>query len=149
MRKTLAAYLDSKEGWDSEVLMQRRSVVKLITLLAILCLIMLATACSSEPPTPSTMAGSPVPTSSGTEQTTTPPAGSGSQIQAVEGLATMVAQRTPVPTPTPGPVGLLVEEMAIESGLAGQRFLGIWTKDWIDLGVSLLFAQMQIGRAHV
>ena len=52
----------------------------------------------------------------------------------------MVAQRTPVPTPTPGPVGLLVEQMAIESGLAGQRFLGIWTKDWIDLGVSLLFA---------
>ena len=124
--------------------MQRRSVVKLIALLTILCLIMLATACSSEPPTPSTMAGSPVPTSSGTEQPTTPPAGSSSQIQAVEGLATMVAQRTPVPTPTPGPVGLLVEEMAIESGLAGQRFLGIWTKDWIDLGVSLLFALVGI-----
>ena len=56
----------------------------------------------------------------------------------------MVAQRTPVPTPTPGPVGLLVEQMAVESGLAGQRFLGLWTKDWIDLGVSLLLALVGI-----
>ena len=56
----------------------------------------------------------------------------------------MVAQRTPVPTPTPGLVDQLVEEMAIESGLAGQRFLGLPAKDWIDLGVSLLFALVGI-----
>jgi hypothetical protein len=55
-----------------------------------------------------------------------------------EEIVDTVAQRTPVPTATPGPVERLVEEMAEESGLAGQSFLGLSTKDWIDLGLSSL-----------
>lgn len=119
--------------------MQRTKLVNLIILLTSLWLIVLATACSSEPVTPTIIVASPVPVSSGTEEATAPPAGKSSQVQAVEEIADMVAQRTPVPTATPGPVEQLVEEMTKESGLAGQRFLGISTKDWIDLGVSILF----------
>jgi small-conductance mechanosensitive channel len=54
-------------------------------------------------------------------------------------ISQTVAERTPVPTPTTGPIGDIVEEIATGSQLAGKSFLGLAAEDWINLGISVLF----------
>ena len=124
--------------------MQRRNVVKLNTIVTMLLLIMLATACSSVPPTPTVTVAPPVPTSNGSEETTTPSAEKPSQIKAVEEIVDTVAQRTPVPTATPGPVGEMIGEFTSQVGLAEQSFLGLTAVTWINVGASILFALLGI-----
>jgi len=119
--------------------MQRTNGVKLTTLLTVLWLTMLATACGSEPATPSITATVPVPTPSGSNGATSTSAGKSGQVAAVEKIATIVAQRTPVPIPTPGPFAALLKEVVKESGLADTRFLGLMAEDWLNLGGSVLF----------
>jgi small-conductance mechanosensitive channel len=120
--------------------MKRISVLNLMILLTFLWLTLLATACGSEPAPPTATATAPVPTPavSGTDKATGESAGKSVQDLTVEELANTVAERTPVPSPTPGPVDRMVEQVATESGLAGKTFLGLGAKDWINLGVSAL-----------
>ncbi len=124
--------------------MQRRTVVKMSTIVTVLLLILLATACSSVPPTPTITVAPPVPTSSGAVETPSPPAGKPSQIQAVEEIVDTVAQRTPVPTATPGPVVQMIGEFTTQTGLAGRSFLGLTAVTWINVGLSILFALIGI-----
>jgi small-conductance mechanosensitive channel len=115
--------------------MKQINVLALMILLTIVWLTLLATACSSEPPAPTTTPTPALPTPSGEEATGTP-AAEISQMATLEALSAIVAQRTPMPTPTPGPVKKVVEDIASESGLAGTRVLGLKTVDWINLGLS-------------
>ena len=120
--------------------MQRRNVVKPIALSAILLLTLLAAACSSGPATPTITPSPPPPAVSRSEGTATAPAGPTSPIQAVEEIVETVAQRTPVPTATPGPVAEIIGEFADQVGVADQELLGLTTTAWINIVVSILFA---------
>jgi hypothetical protein len=53
-------------------------------------------------------------------------------------IATLVAARTAVPSPTPGPIEQLVDEFVQDTGLESQSFLGLTTEDWLNLGISVL-----------
>jgi small-conductance mechanosensitive channel len=54
------------------------------------------------------------------------------------GVAEAVAERTPVPTPTPNLVDREINEFTESVGLAGKTFLGLPVEDWIDLAISVL-----------
>jgi small-conductance mechanosensitive channel len=115
--------------------------MRLITLLTILWLAVLATACSSEPATPTITPTPAVPTPIGTEEAAGTPAEESaqlSQLQALDEMATIAAQRTPIPTRAPGPVKELAQEIAEESGLDDMSFLGLTLTSWIDLAISIL-----------
>jgi len=58
------------------------------------------------------------------------------EIPDVVDVATAVSARTPVPTPTAGPVAREIEEFTTETGLAGRTFLGLAVEDWLNLAVS-------------
>ncbi len=60
------------------------------------------------------------------------------EIPSVEDVATAVSARTPVPTPTAGPVAREIEDLATETGLAGTTFLGLAVENWINIAVSAL-----------
>jgi MscS family membrane protein len=47
---------------------------------------------------------------------------------------------TPAPTPTPGVITEAVSEVTAAAGLNQKEVLGLKTDDWINLGISLLFA---------
>ena len=55
-------------------------------------------------------------------------------------LEGIVETRTPAPTATPGPIVSGVEQLAAEVGLDMTEFAGLRAPDWINLGISLLFA---------
>jgi small conductance mechanosensitive channel len=122
--------------------MKRLYVLNPIILLTLLCLTLLVTACSSEPAAPTATATDtapvPTPSVSGTDEATGESAKKGVQDLSIEELAAIAAERTPVPSPTPGPVDKMVEQVATESGLAGKRFLALTTENWINLAVSAL-----------
>lgn len=99
--------------------MKPKNVATLTTILIILFFGTLMTACVSTPAT----APAPVPTPAlmRTDKAT----GVGNvQGITVEDLAKLIAERTTVPSPTPGAVNRMVEQVATESGLAGKTFLG-------------------------
>jgi small-conductance mechanosensitive channel len=56
----------------------------------------------------------------------------------VEDISQAVAERTPVPTPTPGLIADQVDDLAQATGLAGKSFLGLAAEDWINLAISAL-----------
>ena len=57
----------------------------------------------------------------------------------MDDIGTAVADRTPVPTPTPGFITDHVDELAQATGLAGKSLLGLMTtEDWINLAISVL-----------
>lgn len=51
-------------------------------------------------------------------------------------MATSVAARTPIPTPTPNLIERQVDSAAYSMGLGGNTFLGLSVSDWADLFVS-------------
>ena len=53
-------------------------------------------------------------------------------------MATSVAARTPIPTPTPSRIEQRVNSAAEGMGLSGQTFLGLAAGDWADLAVSIV-----------
>ena len=121
--------------------MKRINILSLMPIMTALCLILLVTACSSEPPpsTPTSPA-TPVPTPdvSATDEAADGSVEKSVQDLTVEDVVKTVAERTPVPSPTAGPVDRMVEQVATEAGIAGKSFLGLEAKDWINLGVSAL-----------
>jgi small-conductance mechanosensitive channel len=54
------------------------------------------------------------------------------------GLVEEPPERTPVPTPTPGPVDRVITTALEETELAGTVFLGLTIESWIDIGISIL-----------
>ena len=121
--------------------MRRTSVVKLIVVLTALWVTILATACGSEQAVPSITVTVPFPTPAAADvATSTPAAKTGLPVvEEKDGIATVVRQRTPVPTPTSGPIKVAVREVVKDSGLADTRLLGLMAEDWINLGISVLF----------
>lgn len=55
-----------------------------------------------------------------------------------EGLVEEPPARTPVPTPTPGPVDRVITTALEETELAGTVFLGLTIESWISIGISIL-----------
>lgn len=53
-------------------------------------------------------------------------------------ITTDVADRTPVPTSTPGRIEQRVSQFVQDTGLEGKTFLGLTVEDWINIGVSAL-----------
>jgi small-conductance mechanosensitive channel len=68
-----------------------------------------------------------------TALTDAPPEGT-----ADDGLAGVVASRTPAPTRVAGPVEREVSEITNAAGVADTSLLGLTTADWINLAVSVL-----------
>ena len=51
-----------------------------------------------------------------------------------------MAERTPVPTPTPGRLGRAVSTLVEDTQLASQTFLGLDVEEWVNLVTALLLA---------
>lgn len=123
--------------------MRRISAHRLICILSLLAVTMLASACSSQPPTlaatPTTVAPVPVGTEA-VDGTTAEATGASvpSQIQAVEDVAQIVASRTPVPTGTPDRIERQIEEIIDQTGWADRKFLGLSPNDWINVLASIV-----------
>lgn len=109
-----------------------------ILLLVMVWLVMIATACSAAPSASTIKVTPPAPGISVNKELTSTPVGGIIQLKSVEDIAKIVAQRTPVPTPTPGSVEVLIEEMVDEAGWADRSLLGLSAENWIDLGISIL-----------
>jgi small-conductance mechanosensitive channel len=110
-------------------------------LLFFLFISMLVAACSTAPPALTPTPSAPVET--GTiepEQTESPTEGGAINgddgVSSIQDVATVVSERTPVPTPTPDRIGREVERFATETGLAGSTFLGLKIEVWINLLIS-------------
>jgi len=56
----------------------------------------------------------------------------------VQDVATSVAERTPVPSATPGRVDTEIKQFVQDAGLEGKTFLGLTAEDWINIGISIL-----------
>jgi small-conductance mechanosensitive channel len=118
----------------------RKLIAQLILLwLGVQAVATLATACASEPASPTTTSAPPTPTASAAAEGTRTPAKGNGQPFSLDQIATVIVQRTPMPTPTPGPVLRLAEEIAVESGLADRSLFGFPVTNWINLGISILF----------
>ena len=117
--------------------------------LALIWLAILASACATQPAAP-TATPTVAPASAGGAATLQPEPGTTVEPDATGALAevadsskvgdigTAVADRTPVPTPTPGFIAEQVDDLAQATGLAGKSFLGLAVEDWINLVVSAL-----------
>ena len=142
--------------------MNHRRAQRLALLLSFALLAMLVSACGTEPAGPTaavTEVATAVPPMTATVQAepasaTTEPESSEviddvAEVKelakqpdgsAAEEIDAAVAERTPVPTPTAGPVEAQVDEVAAATGLAGKSFLGLTAEDWINMVISLLIA---------
>ena len=127
----------------------------LVKLLALIWLIIICAACSTQPATTPTASGATTTASLaaashttaetvGSDAETTPvpdpsaEAGGGIVPDSVEEVSTAVAERTAVPTATPGRVEQRVSQFVQDAGLEGRSFLGLTAEDWINLGISIL-----------
>jgi small-conductance mechanosensitive channel len=102
-----------------------------ITVLTLIAVAILLSACGEAPASPTTTA---VPTEVISPDTGM---GEGDIAGVVEDVAEAVAERTPVPTSTPGPVARAINQQAEIAGLGGRTFLGLTVLDWIDLGLAI------------
>jgi small-conductance mechanosensitive channel len=121
--------------------MKRYYIVNLIILLTILSVTLLTTACGADSvaPTPTvipTPTVTPQPLATDTDESLNASSEITLQGVTVADLATVVANRPPVPTATPGPVDRAVKQVATRSGLVGNTFLGLSAEDWINVIVS-------------
>ena len=117
--------------------MKRVTVSNFAIIITILLWVLLLTACSSVPVTPTITPTETVPATVETEGAANE-TGAGELISkpsSLQDIPTIIAQRTPLPTPTPGPVDRIVEEAARKVGGAEISFLGLTAEDWINLGV--------------
>lgn len=124
---------------------------KLIKIPHFLWLLIIITACSSQPATPTitsnaastasvTLASQSRADAAEAAITLTPSTDeSGGVIPgSIVDITTQVAERTPVPTATPSRVEREIDRFVQEVGLAGKTFLGFPVENWIDLGISIL-----------
>lgn len=132
--------------------MKHTGDLRIATLLCILVLALLFSACSDVPSTPPPTS-TVVPTETATPDSEEVPttdglASSGVSVQGlatnVAGLATAVAQRTPIPTPTRGFIDQVVVDAVKQRVQSEASFLGLKTEDWIDLVVSALILVLSL-----
>ena len=116
---------------------QRKHALKLIIVLTLLWLAVLVSACGSQPAAPTVTATAPSASATIEPEPARGPA-EGGDVAKVEDIAEAVAERTPVPTPTPGLIEDQVDDLAQATGLAGRAFLGLAAEDWINLVISAL-----------
>lgn len=116
---------------------QRKHALKLIIVLTLLWLAVLASACGSQPAAPTVTATAPSVGETIEPEPAIRPA-EGGDVAKVEDIAEAVAERTPVPTPTPGLIEDQVDDLAQATGLTGKAFLGLAAEDWINLVISAL-----------
>ena len=133
----------------------RKYALSLLVFLTLIVVAGLASSCASGPSAPvvtttatldpavtQDAAAAAGPTEPPGETAQAPDSGSEEGVEAVPGdvkeVATAVAERTPVPTPTPNRVDREIAEITNELGISGASFLGITAEDWIDLGISVL-----------
>lgn len=116
---------------------QRKHALKLIIVLTLLWLAVLVSACGSQPAAPTVTATAPGASVTIEPEPARTPA-EGGDVAKVEDIAEAVAERTPVPTPTPGLIEDQVDDLAQATGLAGKAFLGLAAEDWINLVISAL-----------
>jgi MscS family membrane protein len=111
----------------------------LVLALSLILLTLLVSACGSQstsPPTTSAVTP-PAPAFAEPETTGTPAGGSSApSVAEVAQVGTAVADRTAVPTPTPGLVQIAVDEIVTDLGLASKSFLGLTGEDWLNLALS-------------
>jgi MscS family membrane protein len=109
----------------------------LVTGLFLALLILLVSACGTQPATPmEAPIPSPPTTPVAPEQPSAlAPVGDGTNA---DNIAQAVDSRTPVPTPTPNLVDQKIEELAEAAGLTGKTFLGLSIDNWINIGISVL-----------
>jgi len=109
----------------------------LVTGLFLALLILLVSACGTQPATPmEAPIPSPPTTPVAPEQPSAlGPVGDGTNA---DNVAQAVDSRTPVPTPTPNLVDQKIEELAEAAGLTGKTFLGLTIDNWINIGISVL-----------
>jgi small-conductance mechanosensitive channel len=111
----------------------------LVLALNLLLLSLLACACGSQSTSPAaTSAVTPPAPATAKPETTGTPAGDGSapSVAEVAQVGTAVADRTAVPTPTPGMVQIAVDQIATDLGLTAKTFLGLTGEDWLNLALS-------------
>ena len=98
--------------------------------LSLILLTLLVSACGSQSTSPAATPAEP--------ETTGTPAGDSSAPSGPEvaQAGTAVADRTAVPTPTPGLVDTAVDQIASDLGLANKTFFGLTGDDWINLAIS-------------
>jgi len=115
--------------------MKRKFVLKALICLPLLMLVILVSACGTQPAAPTATVA--VPTASATpapESTSAPADDSGGTT--ADDVAAAVAERTPVPTPTPGIIDRGIDDLTTSLGLAGVTFLGLTADDWFSLAFS-------------
>jgi small-conductance mechanosensitive channel len=135
--------------------LQRKFALTVALYLTLIIFAGLAWSCDSQPSAPAATETA-TPETSGTQavgteavSTETPSEATPESEQTVEGgdeiapesvkeVATAVAERTPVPTPTPSRVDREIAEITSDLGIAGKTFLGITSEDWFDLALSIL-----------
>jgi MscS family membrane protein len=126
--------------------MRHKTVVQLALALSSVLLAVLVSACGSGTATPvTTPATAPVATATaGPERGATAEPGSTEQPVEVKDqpsagqMAEAAANRTPVPSPTPGIIDNKVEQLIDSAGLRGRTFLGLTAEDWVDVIASLV-----------
>jgi small-conductance mechanosensitive channel len=128
--------------------MTNKPALVLVLLLGFVLLAMLVSACGTEPATeiPTATATAPAADAAVEPESTGAPAvpeAAGELVKGGDGSAAVeaveaVAERTPVPTATPGPVERQVDDLVQTTGLAGRSFLGLTAADWINVALSLL-----------
>ncbi len=130
-------------------MMMRKRALTLLSVLGFLWLTLLLSACgigTADPAatptvTPAATAATAPTATAQPEATATPGEDSGGlSVPDVGQVSTAVADRTPVPTPTPGAVEEGINELVQAAGLAGKSFLGLTVEDWINLVFSALIA---------
>jgi MscS family membrane protein len=116
--------------------MKRHDIPKLMIIPALIWLTLLVSACSSTPVGPS---ANTVATETPVVETTveSQPAAENGRIASGE-IASSIAARTPVPTPTPNLVDQQINEFTTATGLADSTFLGLTAENWINLAISIL-----------
>jgi MscS family membrane protein len=116
----------------------RKSTMKLTVLLAGILFACLVSACEVAPtPIAPTTISAPTISVLDTAVSTVTPTSSANNLS-VQGAATAVAARTPLPTPTQGIIDREVEQITDQLGLTGKIFLGLTIYDWINLAISIL-----------
>lgn len=118
---------------------QRKNSLIFVILLTLIVLAGLASSCDSQTQVPVATASATLePTAAG--ETAPAPAEGDAEVvpEKVNELSTSVAERTPVPTPTPSQMDRRIAEVTTELGVSGKTFLGITAEGWIDLGLSIL-----------
>ena len=123
--------------------MKRQANLNLLIFLPWLLLVMLVSACGSEPTVVPATSTSPIatetvaPAISGTQIEGSDPSSEG-DVSSVQDLATAIVARTPNPTPTPGIIDREIDDLTTSLGLAGKTFLGLTVDDWFSLAFSVL-----------